>query len=427
MYQPEIINGTVTNVNKLYASTDTESAIACALKCHELNCTSFTYGEKLGISECYNTTSRKYDGRQSTTNSGTVCQRWDSHTPHDHRTALGFPERNISDVDNSCRDPDNEGMPWCFTVDPKIRWEPCPVKKCNYKFKHDSCYDDDLLSMNYTGNANLTRNGKECQRWDTQTPHSHNLTDENFPEASLSDAENYCRDPTASGYTWCYTTDPETSWETCDVFSCTKYRNDKVCFSDVDYKIQYKGRWDVTIKDIKCQRWDSQAPHSHYVGGYNFPEKSLTEANNYCRESGKDDVPLWCYTIDPYQPRVACEVTKCPKYHVTCYDGPSVRSYMGTWNKTVSGRTCQRWDVQTPHSHNLTADMFEEDRLKDAENFCRDPTNSGELWCYTTDPMIELEKCGIGKCNGEKTCQLFNDEKLLEKNSRNYLFVKQRP
>ncbi|KAL4228598.1 hypothetical protein ACF0H5_011648 [Mactra antiquata] len=100
---------------------------------------------------------------------------------------------------------------------------------------------------------------------------------------------------------------------------------------------------------------------------------------------------------------------------------------MGTWNKTVSGRTCQRWDVQTPHSHNLTADMFEEDRLKDVENFCRDPTSSGKLWCYTTDPKIAKERCGIGKCSGEKTCQLFNDETIVEANLRGYIFIQQQP
>ncbi|KAL4218315.1 hypothetical protein ACF0H5_023051 [Mactra antiquata] len=375
MYTPDKFNKTVTNVNKLFASTDVESAIHCALKCQEFNCTSFTYGKKLGFSDCYNATSRDYIGRQATTNSGTICQRWDAKTPHDHKRVHGFPDHPFH---NFCRDPDFSGTPWCFTVNADIRWEACPVKECTFKFTHDGCYDDDLLSMNYTGSTNLTRSGKDCQRWDSQIPHGHNLTDENFPEATLSDVKNYCRDPTASGYTWCYTTDPETRWEHCDVSSCTKYRNDNLCYNDIDHKRHYKGRWDITMANIQCQRWDS--PNYWELTSDMFPDGSLKKANNYCRYLTGNG----------------------PSYHVTCYDGPSVRSYMGTWNKTVSGKPCQRWDVHTPHSHNLTADMFEEDRLKDAENFCRDPTNSGKLWCYTTDPNIEKERCGIGKCSGGK-------------------------
>ncbi|KAL4229347.1 hypothetical protein ACF0H5_012386 [Mactra antiquata] len=223
IYKSDRVNTTFTNVNNLFASTDVDSAIHCALKCQVLNCTSFTYGEKLCVSDCYNTTSKRYDGRQSTTNSGTACQRWDSQSPHTHNfNRAPYPISFVRNGKNFCRDPDNEGTPWCYTADPKFRWEACPVKKCTFKFKHDECYDDDQLSMNYTGSMNLTRSGKECQRWDTQIPHSHNFTDKDFPEAVLSDVENYCRDPTASGYTWCYTTDPETRWEPCDVSTCTK-------------------------------------------------------------------------------------------------------------------------------------------------------------------------------------------------------------
>ncbi|KAL4228601.1 hypothetical protein ACF0H5_011651 [Mactra antiquata] len=132
IYRSDKVSTTFTNVNKLFASTDVDSAIHCALKCQEFNCTSFTYGEKLGPSTCYNTTSQSYDGRQSTTNSGVVCQRWDSQTPHDHPFVFGFPEPFVSDAQNFCRDPDDEGIPWCFTVNQTIKWEPCPVKKCTF-------------------------------------------------------------------------------------------------------------------------------------------------------------------------------------------------------------------------------------------------------------------------------------------------------
>uniref|UniRef100_K1QHT7 Plasminogen n=1 Tax=Magallana gigas TaxID=29159 RepID=K1QHT7_MAGGI len=57
----------------------------------------------------------------------------------------------------------------------------------------------------------MTYTGKTCQRWDSQTPHSHSY--QNNPE-------NYCRNPSNHNGTWCYTTDPDSRWEDCDVPKC---------------------------------------------------------------------------------------------------------------------------------------------------------------------------------------------------------------
>ncbi|XP_053387239.1 fibropellin-3-like [Mercenaria mercenaria] len=75
---------------------------------------------------------------------------------------------------------------------------------------------------NYTGTINLTLTGRQCQRWDSQTPHSHTCTDlQYFPETVLADAQNYCRNPESSYDTpWCFTTDAAKEWENCDVIEC---------------------------------------------------------------------------------------------------------------------------------------------------------------------------------------------------------------
>ncbi|XP_052075705.1 putative macrophage stimulating 1-like protein [Mytilus californianus] len=54
------------------------------------------------------------------------CQRWDSRFPHDHlNTEL------MKDHENYCRNPDEESEgPWCYTMDPRIRWESCDVPFC---------------------------------------------------------------------------------------------------------------------------------------------------------------------------------------------------------------------------------------------------------------------------------------------------------
>merc|ERR1711915_203134 len=63
--------------------------------------------------------------------------------------------------------------------------------------------------------------------------------------------------------------------------------------------------------------------------------------------------------------------------------------YSGNLDTTLNGRTCQRWDQQTPHWHDYVY-------LGDQNNFCRNPGNySGiiKLWCYTMDSGKRWEGC----------------------------------
>ena len=53
-------------------------------------------------------------------------------------------------------------------------------------------------------------------RWSSQTPHVHDRTPANFPNAGLE--SNYCRNPDSElGGPWCWTTDPNQPWEFCNV------------------------------------------------------------------------------------------------------------------------------------------------------------------------------------------------------------------
>jgi hypothetical protein len=69
----------------------------------------------------------------------------------------------------------------------------------------------------YRGDAAVTVSGRTCQRWDSQSPHSHGLTPEKYPYEL---EENYCRNPDGEPGAWCYTTDPDERWELCDVPTC---------------------------------------------------------------------------------------------------------------------------------------------------------------------------------------------------------------
>ncbi|CAH1238988.1 LPA [Branchiostoma lanceolatum] len=82
------------------------------------------------------------------------------------------------------------------------------------------CLEEDGAS--YRGKVSETRTGKTCQRWDSQTPHRHSRTPANYPSSGLE--QNYCRNPDSWSGVWCYTTDPGTRWELCDVPVCGMLR-----------------------------------------------------------------------------------------------------------------------------------------------------------------------------------------------------------
>ena len=73
-----------------------------------------------------------YTGTVSVTNHGITCQTWLSQTPHRHETT----EALFEDV-NYCRKFDSS-PPWCFTMDPYIRWQYCTFAICNGDYKSET-------------------------------------------------------------------------------------------------------------------------------------------------------------------------------------------------------------------------------------------------------------------------------------------------
>ena len=81
----------------------------------------------------------------------------------------------------------------------------------------------------------------------------------------------------------------------------------------------------------------------------------------------------------------------------TCKTTKLGREYIGKQNKTISGKTCQRWDSQTPHKHNRNLCKFPD--LAKAANFCRNPDKEDEgPWCYTMSRRHRWEYCPVPFC-----------------------------
>jgi integrin beta 3 len=82
-----------------------------------------------------------------------------------------------------------------------------------------------------------------------------------------------------------------------------------------------------------------------------------------------------------------------------CKRKASGADYKGKVTKTISGYTCQSWSSQKPHKHPYrVAAKFADKNIKLAGNYCRNPSNSKQPWCLTTNPKKRWEYCNIPDC-----------------------------
>ncbi|XP_033373404.1 hepatocyte growth factor-like protein isoform X2 [Parus major] len=221
------------------------------------------YQKKDYLRDCIVGDGSSYRGTRATTEKGLRCQHWQATTPHDHRF-LPSPRNGLEE--NYCRNPDRDKRgPWCYTVDPNVRHQSCGIKKCEDAVCM-TCNGED-----YRGTVDHTESGTECQRWDLQHPHKHPYHPNKYPDKGLDD--NYCRNPDSSERPWCYTTDPRREREYCHIRICKK-RPRPVNVTNGCFRGKgegYRGRVNVTVSGIPCQRWDSQVPHKHHFMPSKYP------------------------------------------------------------------------------------------------------------------------------------------------------------
>uniref|UniRef100_A0A672N913 Hepatocyte growth factor-like protein n=1 Tax=Sinocyclocheilus grahami TaxID=75366 RepID=A0A672N913_SINGR len=230
----------------------------------------------------------------------------------------------------------------------------------------------------YRGKVSTTKSGRTCQQWWSKFPHDHRWT----PSATNGLELNYCRNPDGDPIgPWCYTTDPERRYESCDIPQC----KDEVCITCNGE--DYRGQVDHTVSGKECQRWDQQYPHQHIYQPEKYPDKSLDD--NYCRNPDASPVP-WCYTTDPTMERESCDIRKCRDYTTNCFRGRG-EDYRGKVNETTSGIPCQRWDGQKPHEHPFFPKTYECKGLE--ENYCRNPDGSEAPWCFTSLSEMRTALC----------------------------------
>jgi len=166
----------------------------------------------------------------------------------------------------------------------------------------------------------------------------------------------------------------------------------------------YMGNVSITSSGLTCQSWLASSPHEpSYV-----PDNAEAHMN-YCRAPDQDTKVKtpWCYTTDPEIRYDYCsQIPKCsdlqPELEAAtevtlasvCFNGK-----IGDYHKqsgvrasmTKSGRTCQRWDSDSPHNTRNNGPHLASNRNN---NYCSDH-DLAAAWCYTTDPNKRWEECDI--------------------------------
>jgi len=195
-----------------------------------------TSGEKCGK---YN-----YTGNKSTTASGKTCQRWDVQKPHRLSESIEQKVRNLARRDhNYCRNPDEDPKGnWCYTIDPKTRYDYCQVPECEIPSKVSHCWKSGRNG--YLGTKSTTKKGFTCQPWNNNYPHKPKY----WPTPRN---HNFCRNPVNdSKGPWCYTTDPRTRWDYCDIAPCDDQTVTTVPCDDADCVASGYNEFDFNDEDI---------------------------------------------------------------------------------------------------------------------------------------------------------------------------------
>ncbi|XP_062837809.1 hepatocyte growth factor isoform X3 [Anolis carolinensis] len=363
------------------------------------------YEKKDYVRNCIVGKGANYKGTVSVTKSGIRCQAWNSTIPHEH----SYRGKDLRG--NFCRNPrGEEGGPWCFTSNPEKRYEVCDIPLCS---------EAECMTCNgegYRGPMDHTETGKECQRWDLQRPHRHPFRPEKYPDKGFDD--NYCRNPDGKPRPWCYTLDPNTPWEYCNIKPCDqRIENNSVSVTETTDCIRgqgegYRGTVNTIWSGIECQRWDSQMPHQHNFTEENFKCKDLRE--NYCRNPDGEEAP-WCFTTNPKIRIGYCShIPKCDvPNEQDCYRGNGA-NYMGNVARTRFGLTCSPWDqnIQDLKRHLPLEKDLDISKLK--KNYCRNPDqNAHGPWCYTNDPQVPWDYCPISQCEDDKVPVMTNIDPII--------------
>ncbi|XP_033728203.1 plasminogen-like [Pecten maximus] len=243
---------------------DSCPVVKCAGPLHYTNAPASCSVRDVFNSSAWSIDGYEYEGGVTCTVKGVVCQRWDTDFPH----RVNY-YRGRSDLGNNCKMAQSN-RPWCYTTDPKVRWDYCPVEALD-------CGAPPIIP-NPPSNAEIKikwpYNGSKGQAW------------YQCESLAATDPVQHCPVARCEG---------DLKWSKANV-SCS--------VNDCHIHNSYTGRVSCTLTGHTCQRWDSDEPHAHSAF------RGRSDLENWCQIGGEDRP--WCYTTSPRVIWDFCPVRECP-------------------------------------------------------------------------------------------------------------------
>lgn len=203
----------------------------------------------------------------------------------------------------------------------------------------------------YEGCLSTTLSGRTCKPW-SQVPGY-----QNDPKLNT---HNFCRNPDGSQNLWCYTTDPSMEKDACA----------SPHWGQEEFK-QYH------LRQVNNPRLATV-----------YPPSQVTGKNSQCpnNEDIQAKYSQGGHASDGHHRRLHENTGNVIKYELKEGSIGTATDYKGCLSKTLTGRTCRRWD-QPKNADQVSMPAGDRD-------YCRNPGGKYEtLWCYTNHPDMEWDLC----------------------------------